>query len=94
MISLHSDRTLCVQEIVGASVLTRYNNMHYRVDDIDFDADPHHTFKNTRGEMQSYLEYYQEKWGIRDITGNQPLLIHRIKVAVLIFLLASMHKGG
>ena len=81
MRSLGFDENRCTREIVGCSVLTRYNNNHYRVDDIDWDMKPLHAFVNSRGERQTFLEYYQTKYGISHINTEQPLLIHRLKVS-------------
>ena len=46
------------KELLGASVMTRYNNKCYRIDDIDFKASPRDTFENLRGRI-SYVEYYK-----------------------------------
>jgi aubergine-like protein len=39
--------------VIGASVLTRYNNRIYRIDDIDWDKSPRSTFTTHRGEEVS-----------------------------------------
>jgi hypothetical protein len=41
--------------IVGASVLTRYNNRIYRVDDIDWSKSPSSTFATHTGELVSIM---------------------------------------
>lgn len=46
------------KKIVGSTVLTRYNNKTYRIDDIEWDSTPKDTFQKGREEV-SYLSYYQ-----------------------------------
>ncbi|XP_014469139.1 PREDICTED: piwi-like protein 1 isoform X2 [Dinoponera quadriceps] len=72
----HNYRESVVREIVGTSVLTRYNNRTYRIDDIDWDKTPKHKFSKN-GEDISLIDYYKKFCNveIRDI--NQPLLVHR-----------------
>ena len=65
------------KQLLGTSVLTRYNNKSYIIDDIDFDSSPKSTFENERGESVSYLDYYQNSYGIKILDANQPLLVHR-----------------
>lgn len=45
--------------VVGATVLTRYNNKTYRIDDVDFTSNPTKTFETKDGPKQ-YLDYYRE----------------------------------
>ncbi len=41
--------------LLGSSVLTRYNNKSYKVDDIDFDGSPKSTFLDSKGnEVRKY----------------------------------------
>ncbi|XP_014217276.1 protein argonaute-3 [Copidosoma floridanum] len=67
-----------VNEIVGTSVLTRYNNQSYRVDDIEWDKNPTHEF-DKNGEMMSFVQYYKLHYEITVKDLNQPLLVHRSK---------------
>ncbi|XP_018059690.1 PREDICTED: protein argonaute-3 [Atta colombica] len=65
-----------INEIVGTSVLTRYNNKTYRIDDVAFNKTPTDTFfKN--GEQISYIDYYKINWNIQIEDVQQPLLVHR-----------------
>ena len=48
----------------GTSVLTRYNNKTYKIDDLDFDSSPSSTFKNSDGKDVSYFEYYKNQYNI------------------------------
>jgi aubergine-like protein len=41
--------------VIGASVLTRYNNRMYRVDDIDWNKSPISTFATHKGEEVSII---------------------------------------
>jgi len=69
--------------LLGTSVLTRYNNKSYKVDDIDFQMSPKSTFTNEKGEQLSYLEYYKRQYGIDVRDHDQPMLIHRPKKKAL-----------
>lgn len=61
------------------TVLTGYNNNTYRVDDIDFSVNPQTTFQK-KGEEISYMDYYQQRYGIRIQNPTQPLLLSRSTV--------------
>lgn len=63
--------------LIGSTVVTRYNNNSYIIDDIDFTAKPTSTFKNSKGEELTYLEYYRTRYNLDIVDKNQPMLIHR-----------------
>lgn len=44
--------------LIGQSVITRYNNKTYRIDDIDFSASPSKKFERREGEI-SFIQYYK-----------------------------------
>lgn len=47
------------RQLVGCTVLTRYNNRTYRIDDIDWGKTPMHTFESSSGGHQiSFMDYY------------------------------------
>lgn len=48
-----------IKVILGQTVLTKYNNKTYRIDDVNFDASPQTTFKRKDAEV-SFSQYYQE----------------------------------
>lgn len=62
--------------LVGLTVLTRYNNKSYRIDDILFDKNPENTFE-CKGKMVSYIDYYRDHYGIVIKDRKQPLLLNR-----------------
>ena len=66
--------------LLGAIVITRYNNQTYRVDEIDWKKTPADEFDGRNREKMSYQKYYAEKYNkaIRD--PKQPLLITLPKV--------------
>lgn len=68
-----------VNEIVGTSVLTRYNNQTYRIDDIDWDKTPKYMFSRG-GQPTSLVDYYKSHWNIEISDLQQPLLVHRATV--------------
>lgn len=46
------------QTLLGATVLTKYNNKTYRIDEITYDVSPSSTFKKGDEDI-SYIDYYQ-----------------------------------
>jgi hypothetical protein len=67
------------KSIIGASVLTRYNNRMYRIDDIDWNKSPKSTFATHDGEVVSimtsicadpveYLDYGSAMWWSRRVS--------------------------
>lgn len=62
--------------LLGAVVLTRYNNKTYRIDDIDFTANPMNTFRSKDRDV-TYAEYYKSHYNIELKDLKQPLLISR-----------------
>ena len=46
--------------LLGAIVITRYNNKTYRIDEIAWDKHPTDEFEGRNGEKMSYLKYYTE----------------------------------
>ena len=66
------------QEVLGTSVLTRYNNETYRIDDVAWDKTPRFEFER-KGQKISLLEYYKLQWNLTIQDHDQPLLINRAK---------------
>lgn len=52
-------RTEATKALLGMTVLTRYNNKTYRIDEVDFNASPNDTFPMKDGRNVSYVEYYR-----------------------------------
>ncbi|XP_046585759.1 piwi-like protein Ago3 isoform X1 [Neodiprion lecontei] len=74
-------RDAVMKELMGVSVLTRYNNKVYRIDDINWDENPLKEFtlsKDPQSKMSLY-QYYKNHWNIEIRDQKQPLLIHRAK---------------
>lgn len=46
--------------VLGQTVLTKYNNTTYRVDDIDFDTTPASEFQRRGSEKCTFVQYYQQ----------------------------------
>jgi len=67
----------CYKKIVGAVVLTRYNNKTYKVDDILWSKTPADKFANRTGEEISFVEYYKTQHNITIQNDSQPLLLHK-----------------
>ena len=69
---------IATKKLVGEIVLTRYNNKTYRIDDIDWDKNPTHTFETREGPI-TYLDYYQKSYDRKLVDMQQPLLVSRPK---------------
>lgn len=67
------------KELIGACVLTRYNNKMYRVDDIEFSSTPETRFPTRTGEEISFVDYYKKQYDITIKDRKQPMLISRQK---------------
>lgn len=90
-------RKLFEQGIIGAVVLTDYNNRTYRIDDIDWETSPASSFKLKSNDEITYKQYFMQKYqkDIRDM--RQPMLISRAKpreirmnMAELIYLVPEL----
>lgn len=80
-------RTKFEKAIIGAIVITNYNNKTYRVDEVLWDKNPMSTFDLANGQKLSFKEYYSQNWNIEIIDLKQPLLLvssnHEVKFMVL-----------
>ncbi|KAL5238818.1 hypothetical protein ACI65C_006228 [Semiaphis heraclei] len=72
--------------VIGTTVMTKYNNETYRIDDIDENSDPTSKFRKKDGSEMSYMQYYKEKWHITIRTARQPMLVSKNK--------KSMQRSG
>ena len=68
-----------LKALLGAVVLTRYNNKCYKVDDIDWEMSPSSKFVDHNGEEKSFMDYYKKHYGITIKDAKQPMLINRAK---------------
>lgn len=73
------------ERLVGLSVLTRYNNKVYRIDEILFDEDPMSTFLY-QGSQITYVDYYMNRYGIEIKDKGQPLLLNRQFCSLFLFV--------
>lgn len=67
-------KDMVTKSLLGAVILTPYNNKTYTIHDIDFDQTPENTFKTKTGEI-SYVQYYKTNYGIDVHDLKQPMLI-------------------
>ncbi|KAF1739878.1 hypothetical protein MXB_5441 [Myxobolus squamalis] len=70
----------CARVLVGAMVITRYNNKTYRIDDIAWDQSPKDSFDWQNGQKITFIQYYKEIYGLDISDSDQPLLINIPKV--------------
>lgn len=68
-------KDLVYRSLIGAIVLTPYNNKTYTINDIDFNQTPMNKFKVANGREVTYVEYYKTNHGIDIHDVKQPLLI-------------------
>ena len=52
-------RAKAEKEIIGETVLTKYNNKNYRIDGIDWQLSPLAEFEKSDGSKISYKDYYK-----------------------------------
>ncbi|KAG8236234.1 Argonaute-3 [Ladona fulva] len=78
MSSPNNYQQLVVNAVVGQSVLTRYNNRTYRVDDIYWNMNPSSCFGEKEKEI-SFLQYYKTQYDITIRDKKQPVLVSRMK---------------
>lgn len=71
-------RDTIFSDLVGVTVLTRYNNETYRIDDILWDKNPLFEF-DCKGKATTLAEYYKVHWNLTIKDVKQPLLLHRAK---------------
>lgn len=67
-------QNLFKEEIIGKVVLTGYNNKTYKISDVDFNKKVSETF-DFKGRVVSFNQYYEEKYKIKIVDTNQPLLV-------------------
>lgn len=68
---------------LGKVVLTKYNNKHYRVDDVDWESTPESTFtqmRNGNPVQVSFIEYYRTNYNVIIRDSDQPMLVTRGKI--------------
>lgn len=65
-------------EMIGAIVMTKYNNKTYKIDDVNFDITPRNVVQLKNGPI-SYVDYYKKNYEITITDLNQPLLLSRVK---------------
>lgn len=70
-------------ELVGQTVITRYNNKTYRIDDIDFKKNPNSIWNEELNE--TYAGYYSRKLEMTIKDLKQPLLVSQPKVVFIVF---------
>ena len=45
--------------------MTSYNGKFYRINEIDTSLKANSSFEDKKGNVKTYLQYYQEKYGIK-----------------------------
>ncbi|KAK7796092.1 hypothetical protein U0070_026136 [Myodes glareolus] len=70
---------MCQKQLVGLTVLTRYNNKTYRIDDIDWSVKPTQAFQKRDGSEITYVDYYKQQYNITLSDLNQPVLVSLLK---------------
>ncbi|XP_025197459.1 piwi-like protein Siwi [Melanaphis sacchari] len=68
--------------VIGTTVMTKYNNKTYRIDDVDENLNPSSKFDKKDGSKMTYIQYYKEKWNVTIRGGWQPMLISKNKSSI------------
>jgi len=68
-------RQMAQKLLLGAIVMTKYNNKTYRIDDILWDKTASDTFPKRDGTQISYVQYYKERYGLTIRDPKQPLIV-------------------
>lgn len=76
-------RNEATKALVGKTVITRYNNNTYKIDEIDFSKCPEDTFEKADNTSISFLDFYKERYGLSIQDRKQPMLVHRTKRAAV-----------
>lgn len=63
------------KQIVGCTVLTRYNNKTYRIDDIDWGKTPQNSFESSNGQQITFMDYYWYVWVLFNCTVQNSLVL-------------------
>lgn len=71
------------KRLIGTTVLTSYNNMTYKINDIDWDSNPNSKFTQRDGTEKSYIDYYRERYSLEINDHKQPLLISKATAKAL-----------
>merc|ERR1719411_2388850 len=66
--------------LLGAIIITRYNNKTYRVDEIAWDKKPSDEFEGRNDEKMTYMKYYETRYNRKITDVKQPLLISMPKL--------------
>ncbi|CAF1184445.1 unnamed protein product [Adineta steineri] len=65
------------KELVGQIVLTTYNSKTYKIDEIAWERSPSQSFPMRDGSQCSFIKYYLDKYQVKIIDPNQPLLVSK-----------------
>jgi aubergine-like protein len=69
-------RAACEERLTNVTIITRHNNVMYRIDRIDWDRSLDDTFPLRDGTLVSFRQYYKQKYG-KELTQRWPgLLAH------------------
>ena len=75
--SFHAD---VEKALLGAIIITRYNNKTYRIDEIAWDKKPTDEFEGRNEEKMTYMKYYETRYNKKITDVKQPLLISMPKL--------------
>jgi len=75
--SFHAD---VEKALLGAIIITRYNNKTYRIDEIAWDKKPTDEFEGRNEEKMTYMKYYETRYNKKISDVKQPLLISMPKL--------------
>eukprot|EP00345_Euplotes_harpa_P008961 CAMPEP_0168352986 /NCGR_PEP_ID=MMETSP0213-20121227/22933_1 /TAXON_ID=151035 /ORGANISM="Euplotes harpa, Strain FSP1.4" /LENGTH=805 /DNA_ID=CAMNT_0008364413 /DNA_START=1 /DNA_END=2418 /DNA_ORIENTATION=- len=67
------------EALTGRSVMTLYNNRVYKIDEVDFDKTPNHTFfcdMHNKNKEMTFADYINDNYKMKISVTKQPMLRH------------------
>ncbi|XP_052901674.1 protein aubergine-like [Anopheles moucheti] len=61
--------------MIGANVMSVYNQKMYKICDVDFTSSPMSTFQTKEGENITFVDYYKKQYNITIRDPKQPMLL-------------------
>uniref|UniRef100_A0A182RCZ1 Aubergine n=1 Tax=Anopheles funestus TaxID=62324 RepID=A0A182RCZ1_ANOFN len=68
-------RTNFQNMMIGANVMSVYNQKMYKICDVDFNSSPSSTFPTKEGDNITFIDYYKKQYNITIRDPKQPMLI-------------------
>eukprot|EP00092_Neocalanus_flemingeri_P023728 GFUD01025735.1.p1 GENE.GFUD01025735.1~~GFUD01025735.1.p1 ORF type:complete len:750 (+),score=193.64 GFUD01025735.1:69-2318(+) len=70
-------KSACEKVLLGGTIMTRYDNKTFKVNNIDWDKHPTDSFESSNGDSLTFIQYYQEQYNLTLRDLQQPMLVIR-----------------